>query len=186
MRASAFRSRCVSAGVRGDPYLIVGVARRRRRLQDPLRCSVESSSTRYGNRSPTSGNYAYIKNDDGHALSQSPVIHEVAVPTPFLRGTASGVQNVMMSSRYTGIHLSVERPRRRRRVGGGGMADIYLAIIARRLTGAGARRVAPARGTVAAPAAGRGGEETSAAAGTPAALRKLNSIFVIGFFLVLL
>lgn len=74
---------------------------------------------------------------------------------------------------------------RARRVGGGGMADIYLAIIACRLTGAGARRVAPARGVPRA-AVGREGRGTSAAAGTPAALRKLNSIFVIGFFLVLL
>lgn len=53
------------------------------------------------------------------------------------------------------------------------MADIYLAIIACRLAGAGAmsRRAGSGRG-----GGGGGG------AGTPAALRKRNSIFVIGFF----
>lgn len=119
------------------------------------------------------------ENDVGHALSQSSNYHSRVAwcPRRFTIGI-SGVQNVMIvSSSYTGIHLSMER----RRVGGGGMADIYLAIIACRHTGAGARRVAPARGQV----VGREGE-SAGAAGTPAALRKLNSIFVIGFFLVLL
>lgn len=73
------------------------------------------------------------------------------------------------------IHLLTLAMRRRRRHGRYLFSHNCLSADWRR------RRVAPRRRG---PAAGRGGEagRACAGAGTPVALRKLNSIFVIGFF----
>lgn len=66
------------------------------------------------------------------------------------------------------------------------MADIYLAIIACRLAGAGA--MSRRRGARGAPARRGGGVRSAGGLRRrryAAALRKLNSIFVIGFFRVI-